>query len=139
MIFPTGLVDPDPAILTGSENVMENWSRSLEIFLRKLPDTNLVIATISHVLAPHWIRNPIIRLQRIPWKQRRLAEFFQIVQQLLFPWSFKTVPAISFGKPLNVIDLNLMGADLHEIIVKLAKIQLDEHRRRFIAIPKTGN
>ncbi len=101
----SGLVDPDPDVLPGAMEALAQWYPSAAIMLRAVPDTRLVLAIVSGVMARHWAYSPVIRLQHKPWQQRKLAEVLQIVQQLLLPWTFRPVPRISFGRPLTQADL----------------------------------
>jgi len=48
--FGTGRIDPDPAVQGGSAENLQNWSPSLEIMLRKAPETQLSLAMVSGVL-----------------------------------------------------------------------------------------
>ena len=105
VIFASGRVDPDPQVLPGAKEALMDWSPSLEIILRRAPETQLLPVIISGVLSPASLRIPIIRFQKEAWKQRRLAEYFQVVGQLLFPKRFRFRPRISFGMPLTLADL----------------------------------
>lgn len=35
LLFPSGTVDPDPALLPGADAALQSWSRSIEIILKK--------------------------------------------------------------------------------------------------------
>lgn len=105
LIFPSGRIDPDPAFLPGAEKALENWSSSVELFLRRVPQTRLLITMVSGVLVPGCMRNPLVRLRKIDWEQRRIAEFIQIIQQVLIPRRFNLKPRITFASPLDVREL----------------------------------
>ena len=49
-IFPTGVVDPDPDVLPGAYEALENWSPSIELMLKKAPDAQLLVTIVSGVL-----------------------------------------------------------------------------------------
>ncbi len=38
LLFGTGLIDPDPAVYPGAEKEIENWSPSIDLFLRHVPE-----------------------------------------------------------------------------------------------------
>lgn len=101
LIFPTGTVDPDPAIMPGAFEALHNWSPSLEIILRKVPQTNLLVTIVSGVLSPRFLQNPIARLRKGIRDRQKVAEFIQIAQQLLFPHSLSLVPQVSFAEPIT--------------------------------------
>jgi len=103
--FASGKVDPDPQVLPGAKEALGEWSPSLEIILRRVPETKLLPAIISGVLSKTAIRVPIIRIQKESWKQRRLAEYFQIAGQILFPKQFLFKPSVSFGHPMMLSEI----------------------------------
>jgi hypothetical protein len=123
LIFPSGLVDPDPAFMPGADLALEKWSSSLDLIMKRVPDTKLQITIVSGVLAPTCLRNPITRLPKERWRQQKLAEFLQVIQQLLFHWDHELVPRLYFGTPLTAAEL--LGAtglpDLHEAIIEKAR------------------
>ncbi len=98
IIFPTGRVDPDPAFLPGALEELDRWSSSLEILLRKVPETCLVVAVTSGVLSPKILNHPITHIPREPWQQRKLAEFIQVMLQFAFGIKFRLSPCISFSQ-----------------------------------------
>jgi 1-acyl-sn-glycerol-3-phosphate acyltransferase len=109
LIFPSGVVDPDPAVLPGAHQALGAWSSSLELILRRVPEIKILVSIVSGVLAPACLRNPITRLPKEKWRQQKLAEFFQVMQQLFFPHSFGLTPRISFGEPLSITELPTKG------------------------------
>jgi 1-acyl-sn-glycerol-3-phosphate acyltransferase len=104
-IFPGGIVDPDPAFMPGAAKALQRWSPSLELFLRRAPDTRVVPTVVSGVLAPGWLRSPVTRLRQEPKDRQKVAEAFQVIQQLLLPGSLRTSPLVTFGPPLLASDL----------------------------------
>jgi hypothetical protein len=129
IIMATGLVDPDPAVLPGAYEALDKWSPSLEIMLRKVPETRLVPTIISGVLAKAALGNPLTHLPKAEWEQRKLAEVFQIIQQLAFKRDYGLNPRVTFGQPLTVPELR--GSDgkgsMMPGIIAGARKTLDEH------------
>ena len=132
IIFPTGIVDPDPAFLAGSEASLEKWSPSLELFLRQAPQTQIMLSIVSGVLSPGWYHNPITRIRRERFRRQKVAEIFQISQQLLFPNSLKLSPSISFSRPMTVQELRSDKREdsLMPAIIDHAKALLSDHLSR---------
>lgn len=129
VIFPSGLVDPDPALMPDADEDLARWSESLDLVLRRVPQTRLQVAIVSGVLAPTCLRNPLTRLPDEPWRQQKLAEFIQVIQQLVFGRKFDLEPRISFGEPLTsteLLSLNKMQ-DLHQAIITVARQVLNQH------------
>lgn len=129
--FGSGLIEPDPAYAAGAEQALADWSPSLEIMLRKAPETQLVLTIASGVLLPRFARHPLPRLMRKPIDQRRLAEFMQVIQQLIFPRSVRATVRLSFAPPVSVPELAAEGGGrrlMPAIQARAAKL-LAEHMR----------
>lgn len=101
LIFAHGQVEPDPAFMDGVEESLEDWSRSIEIMLRKVPEAWLQLCMISHVLLPGFINNPITRIRRQPFNRQKLGEVLQVVVQMMLPNWINVYPKITFGKPIG--------------------------------------
>jgi hypothetical protein len=129
LLFGTGLIDPDPEVYQDAEAWIEKWLPSTDLFLRTVPETQVVLSIVSGVVAKHWARHPITWIKRIDWQKRRLAEFSQVIQQLLFPGSLFLKPNISFSKPITVDELqrDSLGERLLPEVIRRAKILLAEH------------
>jgi hypothetical protein len=128
--FGTGLIDPDPATLPGAEQALQIWSPSLEIMLRRAPETQVVLAIASGVLLGKFAHHPLTRLRREPMARRRLAEFLQIMQQLVAPGSVKARAQLSFATPVSVEQLakEAEGRRLMPAVLERACRLLAEHR-----------
>ena len=129
LIFPSGLVDPDPDISPFSGVNLETWSPSLDLVVRKVPETRLLVSIVSGVLAPACLRSPLTRLIDEPWRKQKLAEFLQVIQQLTLGRTFNLRPRITFGEPLTASELISRGSgeDLHLAILANARQVLDAH------------
>ena len=125
LLFAHGIVEPDPGFMPGARRSIEEWSSSIEVMLRKVPETRLVIATISNSLLPHFIHHPLTLLRRDPARRQLLGEFLQVIRQMLSPEKLQVRPRITFSKPLKVSDLGY-GRYMPEIIERAQK-QMDRH------------
>ncbi|MFH2104301.1 MAG: 1-acyl-sn-glycerol-3-phosphate acyltransferase [Chloroflexota bacterium] len=124
LLFGSGHIDPDPAVYPGAAEHIERWSPSIDIFLRKVPQTRVVLSMVSGVLSRTWGYSPIIWLRRKGLDKRRLAEFGQVLHQLSKPGTLFLSPTISFAKPLLASDL---GENPRGRLVDAAKALLTEH------------
>lgn len=106
LLFGTGLIDPDPAIFPDAEKHLERWSPSIDLFLRLVPEANVLITIVSGVLAKRWGYHPITWLRHIDWQKRRISEFGQVLQQLFFPGSLYLSPRLGFAPPVSVAELH---------------------------------
>lgn len=128
LIFPSGRIDPDPAVLPGAAQRLEIWSPSLEVMLRCAPQTQVLVTIVSGVLASEWLRSPITRLRKELGDRQRIAEFFQVMQQMLFPHDLLVDPAISFAQPMTSEELG--GGDVLSNIIEQARALLEAHSAR---------
>jgi hypothetical protein len=129
VIFATGLIDPDPEVW-GEEAAnleIEGWSSSLELFLKKVPETKLVVTIASGVLDPVWAKSKSIRIAKPGLERRRLAEFGQVISQLLRPGRKKYNPHISFAPPVTLDDLGHGRGEAMPNIKARARALLAEH------------
>jgi hypothetical protein len=133
LIFGTGLVDPDPAVYPGAERHIDGWSPSIDLFLRTVPETKLVVTICSGVVAEKWARHPVTWLRRVDWQKRRIAEFGQVIQQLFFPGSLYLSPCVSFAPPVGVDELRAesQGESLLPAVIARGKALLAEHVEAF--------
>lgn len=134
LLFPSGHIDPDPRVLPGAEKALEEWSRSLELLLRRVPQTSLLITVVSGVVARSCARSLLTRIRRRPLDQRRLAEFMQVIQQMFYGRKFNLAPALSFADPTTLTRLrsHIGSGDVLKEIVARAKRLLAEHHLVFL-------
>ncbi len=105
LVFPRGDVEPDPAISPGAEQSLAGWSSSIELFLRRVPQTTSVVAIASGILSQSWYRNPVINLWKKYEQRQKMAEIFQVSFQLLTSKKPNVKPLVSFSAPLSISDL----------------------------------
>jgi len=129
LLFGTGSIDPDPAVFSGASQAIENWSPSIEMFMRQAPQTQMVLGVTSGFLSQRWAHAWITHLRRIDWQQRRIAEFGQVIQQLFKPGSLFVQPSVSFAPPVTLTALlseSPTGRILPTVIQR-GKALLDQH------------
>ncbi|MES0340057.1 MAG: 1-acyl-sn-glycerol-3-phosphate acyltransferase, partial [Anaerolineales bacterium] len=105
LIFPRGILEPDPAVMAGAETTISEWSPSIELFLRKVPETRLVTTIVSGLIAPSSLRNPIVRLGRNPAERQTVAEIFQMIRHIYMPRSLRVSPKLTFDAPRSAREL----------------------------------
>ncbi|MCX7975316.1 MAG: hypothetical protein N3B16_12595 [Candidatus Aminicenantes bacterium] len=124
--FATGTLDGDPALEENKEEWLQNWSSSLELMLRQVPETKIVLTAVSHVLLRRFFYHPLVRLYRKPVMRRRLAEFLQVIHQLIWPKSVKVGARVSFAQPLQASELQATAQES-----RLLTILIDRARHHF--------
>ncbi|MGA9191029.1 MAG: 1-acyl-sn-glycerol-3-phosphate acyltransferase [Anaerolineales bacterium] len=110
LLYGTGLIDPDPALYPQAADELAGWSRSIEVFMARVPGLIVLPCVVSHTLSPGWARSPLRFLRRAPLDRRRIVEFGQVIQQLTFPGRLLLSPCLSFGRPFPAENLGEPGA-----------------------------
>ena len=137
MIMPRGNVDPDPAFMPGAHQALDLWSPSLALFLRQVPKTSVQVTTVSGVLDPKFLRNPIVKIRRGGVERQKLAEFFQIMTQLFSSRKVSINPSLSFAPLLSPTALQDASdtQGIMSLIITHAHDAMDDHIKTF-SLPK---
>jgi len=133
LLFPSGLVDPDPAISDQAAESFQNWRPGIEILLRKVPETIVVVTIVSGVLSERWLKSPVTRLRKEPHNRQKVAEVFQVIEQLLFPGRLRLAPKISFSRSITYESI-LQDAGSSEslpYLISEAEQLLTQHQNQF--------
>ncbi|MBM3137378.1 MAG: hypothetical protein FJZ98_04225 [Chloroflexi bacterium] len=128
LIFPAGRIEPDPSILQGAGESLQRWSRSIEVFLRKVPKAKLVLAITSGVLSKEFINHPLTKFFKNDHERRRIMEFMQMIKQMIRGKPVSLKPRVSFASPLTFDQIQREGQGY---IAAKANELLDQHVGRF--------
>lgn len=101
LLFAHGTIDPDPAFMPRATEELHGWSRSLEIFLRSVPEVQVVVGIVSRVLDPAYMRHPLTWLRRVRPDRQRIAMMLQIIDQMLGK-RLDLRPRVSYGELLDM-------------------------------------
>jgi hypothetical protein len=101
LTFPAGRIEPDPAVLPGAIESLQNWSESIALFVRLAPETQIVPVLVSGVLSARAQRSPFRLLRRQKKDQEWLASTLQIIIPAYRPTNVQVV----FGQPLMASEL----------------------------------
>jgi len=129
LIFPHVEVEPDPEISSGAKAALHDWSRSLEIMLRRVPEAWLQVTMASGVLLSRFLHSPLVKIRKNAPKRQKLAEFLQVSLQMVFPRSVRPNIHLSFGTPVKGYDLP--GNDLMPAVIRIAQRLLEDHLTSF--------
>jgi hypothetical protein len=127
LIYPTGLVDPDPDISPGLEESLQTWSGSLDIFLRRVPQTRVAPTIVSSVLSKRYLHNPLVKIPKTDWEKRKLAEMIQVIRQMLSDRPIDLTPRITFGAAVSGEMLRDAAGHYLPAIIERARATLKEH------------
>jgi 1-acyl-sn-glycerol-3-phosphate acyltransferase len=125
LMFAHGDVEPDPEVSPGSWESIQDWSRSVEIMIRQVPETWVQVTIASGVLARKFIRNPLVRMRRVPARRQKLAEVLQLSRQMLSPSSVRTHVHVSMAEPVRAIDL--ANVEIMPAVITTARRLLQDH------------
>jgi hypothetical protein len=131
LIFPSGQIDPDPAVLPGAREALEKWSKSIAIMLRRVPETRLVSTITSGVLHEKFTRTPLTFLKNDGVGKRRVMEFIQVIRQLVFKDDLGLKPLVTFDRPVTLDELSggkkVDAGQVLQSIIQRAKVLYEEH------------
>ena len=127
LVFAHGEVEPDPEFMGGASETIDDWSSSIEIMLRKAPQTQVVLAITSGVFIPGFIHHPLTWLRTNPAARQKLAEFLQLMHQLKGNSSQKADVHISFNEFQFSRSSN--AKDGIQALIKQAKELLSTHQQ----------
>jgi hypothetical protein len=104
LIFPRGGIEPDPAWMPDAGAEFDHWSRSLEIFLKHAPHTQVLVTIVSGVISKAAMDHPITWFRKARPDRQRLAFMHQFISQMIAGTeTFGLTPRVTFG--------NLVSAD----------------------------
>jgi hypothetical protein len=127
LIFPSGSIDPDPELSPEAAEDLDKWSPSVELILRHVPQTRILLTVVSGVLSARWRWNPFVRLIRDDRKQRSVAEFLQVIQQMIFPNSVTVHPRLTYSEPLTMQELQNQGQGLLDGMIEYTRCLMENH------------
>ena len=99
LIFPRGGIEPDPAFMPHPDAEFNHWSRSLEIFMQRVPQLQILITIASGVISQSAMHHPITWVRRTRPDRQRLAFLYQLARQMLSGKEiFGLMPRVTFGE-----------------------------------------
>jgi hypothetical protein len=132
LIFPSGQLDPDPAVLPGADQALRNWSPSIGVMLRAHPETRVMVSIVSGALSASNWRNPLTQIREGLRERQLMAEFIQIMRQILQLRAESLTTRLSLHRAQAVEQLASLRQDAHELtlaIESFAEGVLAEHLR----------
>lgn len=106
---PAGKIEPDPACMPGAIEALREWSPSLALFIKRVPETQVVPVLISGVIMPSTLDHPFARLRRTQKDRERAAASIQLMIHMRERGSTPITPCVEFGQPLLAADLAQLG------------------------------
>jgi hypothetical protein len=99
LIFPRGGIEADPGFMPNPDSEFHLWSRSLEIFMNRVPGLQILVTITSGVIAQSAFQHPITWFRRHRPDKQRLAFLYQLARQMLAGREiFGLTPRVTFGE-----------------------------------------
>lgn len=107
ILFPRGLLEPDPALIPGALQSIKAWSQSVGVFLAKVPETRLLPLLISQTVAPKAWKSLFVTWSKTPKRRHQIAMITQFAMQRLRQGNQWKVPLrIQVGTPYDPRELS---------------------------------
>lgn len=98
LIYPRGNIEDDPSLyLDSALRSLDEWSASIEFFVKHVPDLRIVPFGVGGVISRQALANPFVRKYENLDHRMFLAATFQ----LMFPIYRDPIVSIFFGQPLH--------------------------------------
>jgi len=105
LTFPAGQIEPDPQVLPGAVESLKKWVSSIGLFVRLNPETMIVPAVVSGVLAPQATFHPLTYLRRDHLDRERLGATLQLMAMVLSPHLWSVTVTVRFAPPIPAAEL----------------------------------
>lgn len=120
LLFPSGKIEPDPLVVPGALEALEQWSLSMDLFVKLVPGVQIVPAVVGGVLSPTWQRNWLARLRRREEDRRWLAATMQFMRPSNVHVRVTYGPPVAMGSVVPDTDAGsisrLVLADMHRLM-----------------------
>ena len=118
LIFARGGIEADPAFMPDPDAEFHKWSRSLEIFVRTVPQTQVLVTMVSGVIAKAAMSHPITWFRGARPDRQRLAFMYQMIRQILSGGElYGLTPRVTFGELIGREQVHDTDHMLHTIVV----------------------
>lgn len=118
LTFPAGKIEPDPAVYSGAEKSLADWTDSAGIFMRFVPDLQIVPVLVSGVLWKKAVNFPLVKLKKSRLDREKMGAAFQLLAHILFnsrPLDIK----IQFAPPITLAELGSHDpARIHAMVIE---------------------
>jgi len=106
---PAGHIEPDPACMPGAIEALSEWSPSLALFIKRVPQMKVVPVLVSGVIMASTLDHPFARLRRTQKDRERAAASIQLMIHMHERGNTPITPAVEFGRPMLAADLAQLG------------------------------
>ncbi len=100
LVFPAGLLEPDPKLIPGAQAHLEYWSHSLGIFVKKVPKLQVLPVVIGGTVSPKVYYSFFAKIRQNTKKRAKTAILLQYLLQLMWPGKIPLDIEVTIGKPI---------------------------------------
>ena len=123
LLFARGSIEADPALMPDADAEFGLWSRSLEIFIKRVPRTRVLVTIVSGVIARAAFRHPFTWFRGQRPDRQRLAFMYQMMRQMLAGREiFGLTPRVSFGDLIGLSETCTPEQALREITLSARRL-----------------
>ena len=129
LTFPAGKIEPDPDVHTGALEALKDWMHSSGIFMRFVPDLQIVPVLVSGVIWKRAARHWLTRFKRSREDREKLAASLQLLAMVVRD-ARPTIVNIRFGKPITRNDVNPKDLScVHEKLTERMSCLLEQENK----------
>lgn len=99
LMFPRGVIEPDPRWMPGARQTLMQWRRSMERIAASVPDLTTVPTAISGALSLRALSHWSVRFNGNQMLRSRGAAILQTGSSLINPSKWRTDVTVHFGQP----------------------------------------
>lgn len=129
LTFPAGKIEPDPDVHTGAVNALKDWMHSSGIFMRFVPDLQIVPVLVSGVIWKRAARHWLTRFKRSREDREKLAASLQLLAMVVRD-ARPTKVHVSFGEPITRSEVDpLNPACIHAKLMERMHLLLEQESK----------
>lgn len=104
LTFPSGEIEPDPAVYPGALDALCGWTESVGVFVRMAPETAILPTLVRGVIWDRTAGLIFLRLKKAQEDREKLAAAFQLLAHLSLPRRILNI-TVQVGRPITVTAL----------------------------------
>ena len=129
LTFPAGEIEPDPDVHSGALESLRDWTTSSAVFMRFVPDLQIVPVLVSGVIWERTARHWLTRFKKSREDREKLAAALQLLA-IITRDARPTTVHVHFGKPITRKEVDPQDSDcIHEKLME-RMTDLLEHRNQ---------
>ena len=106
LLFPRGTIEPDPTVYPNAVDELSQWSASLELFMQRIPQLQIVPIVVGGVISNAARRNPLVSLYQTQTRREWVAATLMVLMPAYRP----VCVTVRYGHPISATTPNVMDA-----------------------------